>query len=702
VGLSVGLQHSQPDTAGVETWGYRAYLDGLRAVAVFLVIAFHSGADRLDGGFIGVDVFFVLSGYLVTQLLLRDLHSSGSIGYRRFYARRFRRLLPAAAVVLVVTAIVFPSVASPAELVGSKGAFRAAALYFANWFFIRRGTDYFAANIQSSPVVHFWSLSVEEQFYAAWPLLLGGIYLVARRFRDRVWTVVRITVAIGLLLSLVNALRLASTNLNRAYYGTDTRAYQLLAGALLALSPGLIVAARKEPRVQRLLPFVSAAALVSLIVLASSVVHVGAITRGALVTAVTVSLIASLESTTGGATRAVLSLAPVVYLGRISYGIYLWHWLVIIVATQSFGLSPVSTAIVTAFVASGLASLSYQLLERPVREARWLDQRRLRVLAVGLATSALIGLVVAPRIIDRSGGASHVVVAGGTSVSGETKIPANLDWRGALKAGQDELFPPCTAAAPAQCTLVHGTGKHILLMGDSNANAYVPALTELAKQRSLTLSVAVAPGCPWQAGILRRGVGQLASNVDDLAPPCRKHHAEWYNTILPALHPDIVIVANQPIDDPTIPHQISDEDRGPVDLGTKAFLDVITERTDAAIRALRATGAKVVIVEPIPESPLDQDPMSCLSKAKFFAECRFVSQIGSTPLERLYHASAAKDPGGVFDLNLDRQVCPYLPICDPVVNGLIVRWDPQHLTPGFAVTLAKPFGDFLDANNLLK
>ena len=221
-------------------WGYRAHLDGLRAVAVYLVVAFHAGMGRLVGGFIGVDVFFVLSGYLVTTVLLRDLHGEGGrIRFGRFYARRARRLLPAAAVALVVTAVVFSSLGTTSELLDARSAIRAAALYVANWHFIHQASDYFAADIDASPVVHFWSLSVEEQFYLLWPLLLGGLFAAARRFGRRRDAVVRGVVVVLGLVSVGAALHLAGSNLNRAYYGTDTRAYQLLAGAALALTPAL-------------------------------------------------------------------------------------------------------------------------------------------------------------------------------------------------------------------------------------------------------------------------------------------------------------------------------------------------------------------------------------------------------------------------------------------------------------------------------
>jgi len=343
---------------------YRPHLDGLRAVAVYLVLLFHAGTSAFTGGYIGVDVFFVLSGYLVTQLLLRDVAQSGVIRFGRFYSRRFRRLLPAAFVALIVTAFVFTAISSPVEVSGAVGGFKAAFLYSANWYFIHHASGYFGADISTNPVLHFWSLAVEEQFYLVWPVALGGGFLLTRRFdHGKQMRAIRVTVAIGALASAAWALSLKSGNPNHAYYGTDARAYELLAGAFLALTPASVDWAKKLARFMRLGSVVVVGAL---LVLASAWVHLDAIERGIAVTITTCLIIVAIEADDGGPIKRALSSSPAVYLGKVSYGTYLWHWLVILVVTRTFQTSALSTFGITCLVATALASLSFQMMERPV------------------------------------------------------------------------------------------------------------------------------------------------------------------------------------------------------------------------------------------------------------------------------------------------------------------------------------------------
>jgi peptidoglycan/LPS O-acetylase OafA/YrhL len=652
---------------------------------VYLVVLYHAGVLRFSGGFIGVDVFFVLSGYLVTQVLLQDLRGSGSIRFWRFYSRRIRRLLPAAGAALIVTALVFTVIASPAEVAGTTGGLRAAAMYFANWFFIHQSTDCFGGNIQSSPVIHFWSLSVEEQFYAAWPLLLSGLYLVTRRFGAHRWRAIQVTILAAGLASLGLAVALSDRYLSRAYYGTDTRAYQLLAGALLACSPGAISWA--GARVGRHLWWVALAAIGAVVLLGTSLIDVWPIGRGALVTVATVALIVSIEAREG-IVRSTLSTSPMVYLGRVSYGTYLWHWPVILVATAGFHPGPRSLALISALVATGIASLSFQILERPIREHRSLDSRRTGVVAIGLATSLLLGVVVLPRITEADQGPSAATVAEGP-VDGSAFVPANLDWKQVL--ADKPHFASCSASDPQRCTIVHGSGPKVLLIGDSNAAMYIPMLTKVARSEHLTLAAATAPACPWVRGL----------QFTEDPRTCRSHQEDWYGAIVPVLDPDIVVLVNRAIADPANPaHLVSHSE--PLRPGRPSYLRTLYDRINGTVHRLVEDGRKVVMIEAVPVSTKEGDPLACLSKASYLDECRFVATDGPTPIERLQRAIAKRNEGQVWSLDLDRQTCPYLPICDPIVRGLVVRRDPTHLAAKFTASLAPAFERFLDDDRILQ
>ena len=519
----------ETDVAPVSGWdGYRPYLDGLRAVAVYLVVFFHAGSDRFSGGFIGVDVFFVLSGFLVTTLLLRDLRSGGRVRFGRFYSRRFRRLLPAAFATLIITALVFAAIASPIEVLDAAGGFKAAFLYVTNWYFIAQAASYFGADVSSNPVLHFWSLAVEEQFYLLWPLLLGGLYVAARRFGPRQWPVMRVAVAAAATASLLWAWSLKTTNPNRAYYGTDARAYQLLAGALLALTPAVVAVLARSPRIAR---WLGAAALAGIIATATTWPSLDPIQRGTLITVITVAVIAAMEALPTGPAPRLLSHEPLVYLGKISYGTYLWHWPVILVITRTFQPSTTATIALTVLIATGLASISYQILEQPIRLSTLLDRHRHTVIATSLAASLIAAVVIIPTITNPT--TSSAAVTQNLATAGFTPVPTNINWA-AIK-NEQQPFHNCYGKPADSCVVVHGTGPTILLVGDSHAAMMVPTFTAIAQQHDMTLAVTAVAGCPWQQRPLRNGVSSSSRAA------ALKIKDDFYDRVLPALHPDIVV-----------------------------------------------------------------------------------------------------------------------------------------------------------------
>ena len=691
--VAVGERVAGETEESVAGLAYRPYLDGLRAVAVYLVVLFHAGSGRFSGGYIGVDVFFVLSGFLVTQLLLRDLGRTGKIRYGRFYSRRFRRLLPAAFVALIVTAVVYTAIASPAEVVDAVGSFKAAFLYVTNWYFIHQATGYFGADLTTNPVLQFWSLAIEEQFYLLWPLTLGGLFWATRRMNHprRIRTI-QIAVAVAAVASALWALSLRHGNPNRAYYGTDARAYELLAGALLALVPTIINTARQHRRAIRT---AAIAALAALIFLATNWTNFDAIVRGIAVTLTTAILLIALEAADGGIIHRLLSHDRLVYLGKVSYGTYLWHWIVIIVIASSFHLSTLSTIAITAAVATALASLSYELLERPIRLSALLDKHRLAVIATGLALSIISALIFIPKLVDPANATTPTLGTPNTiNTAGYTPIPPNLDWRTANKGANEGPFPNCFGKPVEQCTVVHGTGKHLLLSGDSHAAMLVPTFTAIAQQEHLTLSIDVRGACPWQRNLYVHPLG----NAIGTKKPCQAHRDDLYTRVIPALHPDVIIAMNLAYESPTLGQEPFLGPDGKA-LGPGPQLQQLVSTTSAAsLSDLAAPGRKILLIEPIPIAPTD--PVECLSKAKVLEQCAYATSAAPDLVELLYRRFA-KQEAGVVSVDLDKVVCPFFPICDPVVNDQIVKSDRTHVTDSFAKSIAPTIDAYLQEIGVL-
>jgi peptidoglycan/LPS O-acetylase OafA/YrhL len=663
---------------------YRPQLDGLRAIAVYLVVAFHAGIARFSAGFVGVDVFFVLSGYLVTHLLLRDLGSMSRIDLRRFYSRRFRRLLPAAFVALMLTAVVYVAVATPADAASALGGFRSAFLYVANWHFISQSNDYFAANVNTNPVLHFWSLAVEEQFYLFWPLLLSGLYAITRRRGDQRWNTIRVVVGIGMVASLVAALAISRTDLSRAYYGTDTRAYELLAGALLAMTPALTRrTASRQRTARRLAPVLVAGVLL----VATSIVHLGAIQRGVAITALSCALILALELSVGGVVVRTLSSRTASYLGRVSYGTYLWHWPVIVIATLRF--HPDSWALfgLTSLIATGLAGLSYELLERPIRISARLDRYRTPIIATGLAVSVVSGLVFVPAILHhRRTNVGGVALA--TSAVGEGwRIPIPDELRPSSATEQKNGTVVCFDEAVDQCEAVHGTKQRVLLLGDSHAKMLAPAFSEIARKHSMTLAVASLPNCAWQPGVALEPIGGKAGGP----ATCRARQDDWYQRILPQFAPDIVVVASRGIEDPANSTDVRLPDGQRLHWGESGFTEALQAASDHALQLLKHPGRKIVIIESTPLAPTGIDPYTCLSGATYLDDCRYVATAGPSPIVQYFRSIA--DGKSLLSLDLDHVVCPYFPICDPVVGGIVVKIDRQHLSAAYSMRIS----DSIDA-----
>jgi peptidoglycan/LPS O-acetylase OafA/YrhL len=388
------------DRRRTSTLPYLPGLDALRALAVTAVFAYHAIPGDAPGGFIGVDIFFVLSGYLITSLLLREFESRGGISLRGFWARRARRLFPAVWL-LIAVCLVISAVFIPDSLIATRRDALASLLYVQNWNLILESQSYFGAIGRPPLLQHLWTLSIEEQFYLVWPLVLLA---VLPRLRARGLLAVCLTGALGSTL-LMWALYAPDKDPSRVYFGTATRAAPLLLGAALAI---VWPAGRLQAGIARgariTLDALGVAALVTLLFVIATVhdyqpgLYRGGLTLIALVTAVLIAVMVHPGARLGHlADRSLLR-----WLGARSYGIYLWHWPVIVLTRPNLDV-PIEgwpLVIMQATITLAIAAASYRFLEQPIRRHGFGGVReRLRLqrpgglAATGFATLAVIMLL---------------------------------------------------------------------------------------------------------------------------------------------------------------------------------------------------------------------------------------------------------------------------------------------------------------------
>ncbi len=391
-------------------------LDGLRAIAVALVLVGHGGIPGVSGGFIGVDIFFVLSGFLITSLLLDELGRTGRIDLTGFWIRRARRLLPAL-VLMVLTVAAARELLPYQALTGLRSDAIAAFLWIANWRFVAQQTDYFTQGAPPSPLQHTWSLGVEEQYYLVWPILLIAVTLLlaARAKRYFAKTTVGhvrfatfVIATLGAIASAAAAIVFTSdTTRDRIYFGTDTRAQALLVGAaasalLVRDWPSLnrgwcLIRTRWGRRIARLLPIVGLAGLAAITHYATG--SAGEFRHGLLIVVATaaVLVVAPVALEQRGLVARILAWRPLVWLGTISYGVYLWHWPIFLALNgertgwTGLGLFGARCALTVA-----VAFASWWLIEQPIR--RWRPERvpLLPLAAATVATAAAATMLVVP------------------------------------------------------------------------------------------------------------------------------------------------------------------------------------------------------------------------------------------------------------------------------------------------------------------
>ena len=489
-------------------------LDGVRALAVLAVMGFHEGASELSGGFLGVDVFFVLSGFLITDLLATQYDRAGGLNLKDFWSRRARRLLPALALMLIVVTAA-ATVIEPGQGASLRQSLLAAATYTSNWYQILHHVSYFATLglfTAPPPLDHLWSLAIEEQFYLIWPVLLWLIILRLNGRRARVTA----TLILAALSALAMALEYSPGDPSLVYYGTDTHAFALLIGAALALAfPLATVMSLPAAQVRRL----DAAGVVGLVLLAWAAGHFSGNDRavypfGLILAAVgAAGLVAAAAGT--GVIAAMTSLPPLRWVGIRSYGIYLWHWPVIALAGAITGPGPTSPWLwlIEACVSIALACASWEFVERPILRdgflatcSRWrvaLDEglrpvgARRQAGPVVVAAAALIAVAVAGYGVARPPGPATPAgllqqVAEGQRISAASQASAGASAGASSRAtgsASPSASPAATSPAAASASRAPAaacqtaaakpakvSGRQVTAIGDSVMVASAAAL----------------------------------------------------------------------------------------------------------------------------------------------------------------------------------------------------------------------------------
>jgi peptidoglycan/LPS O-acetylase OafA/YrhL/uncharacterized membrane protein len=697
--------------------GFRPDIEGLRAVAVLAVVLFHADVPGVGGGFIGVDVFFVISGFLITGLLWREASTSGTVRLRGFYGARARRLLPAAALVGVVTAIASAVLLSAMQARAAFGDGIASALYVGNYWFIVHGVDYLAPAMPPSPFQHYWSLGVEEQFYLVWPAMIIGTAWMVRRVRRRspsaaIASARPYLVVLGLIAAVSFVLSVAITYVvpTVAFLSLPTRAWQLAVGGFVALTAGQW---RRLPAIPAV---IAGWGGVSMLLLACTLFSTNTPYPGiaALVPVLgTVLLIgAGCASPARGCGR-VLAIPPMQAVGRVSYSWYLWHWPVLLLApcliNHPLGLAE---RLIAALCSLGLAVLTLKLIENPLRFAGPIRRSPGRSLALGGAATAIAVsvcvalLITAPSPVGHGAPVATLTITASTPTStGRGIDESNMEVQQALaqvqaaisaatklQAVPSNLSPPLTDAAaefnamfldgclrgvaqagqPDCATGDPGSATTVTLVGDSHAAMWTPAFEQVAKQRRWRLETWTKASCPLLDLPIVNPLRRMVSRCD-----------QWRDQTIARLgaeHPRLIVVSAW---------RGYVAGHGGYDPGFTSYDRSWNDSLTRLVQKLRGIGSEVLVLGPVPD-PRTAVPICLDSHLADAMACAPMTAIAVNQVGIATEA-AATQAGGAQYVDVTKLFCT-TEQCPVIVGNTMVYFDNNHMTPEYSKILAPIIG----------
>ncbi len=656
----------------------RLDIEGMRTIAVGAVLIGHAGVPFMAGGFVGVDVFFVLSGFLITGLLAREVSRTGRVNLASFWARRMKRLLPASAAVLVFSALVAYLYLPITQRKDFGGDIISAAAYIVNWRLADRGVDYLAEDIGQSPVQHYWSLAVEEQFYLVWPILMLiiGIF-AAKRWKQGAFVVLGVATVASFAYSVQQTADSPAT----AYFVSTTRIWELGLGALLAL------AAVRVERIPGLLRAIGGWVGIAMIAYAVFFFDEKTIWPGtnALVPTIGAALmIASGLRQTPYSPQRLLSIAPMVWIGGLSYSIYLWHWPILIAAQAERPDMRLRYVVILMILSIIPAYLSNRFIENPVRFGTFFKPTG-RALGLGLALTA-IGVGVGYALIASVSVGAVVEEARTTNSTGAAALldPANRNVVWSEIKSVDEMRPLATEAVddrppfysdgsgcqveggdatPKPCEWGDTASKRtVVIVGDSKIAQWQTVLDEIAKDEGWKLVQITKSACPFTDASIDR-----PNKVD-----CRAWGKAALQKILD-LDPDLVIASHRMRE--ALPEGKTDDKDATQDAMAAGMASYWSTLTKAGIPVTALLDNPAPSTEPVYEC-VAQNP-------KNLPACAFDRDKGIASSGAPAALQAEKEVPGVTTIDMADTICPDGNRCAAVIGNVLVYRQGTHITRSF-------------------